>query len=206
MSGSGIKRGPAVFGDLRGWIDALRDGNELEEITGEVDWDVELGNIIRMMQGSGDGPAFLFNNIKDYNGPDALCSRMFTGGHASYSRIAMMFGLAPDTPARELVRICRTIFQERIEPRNVNDGPVKENIIMGDDIDLLKFPIPKWNKLDGGRYALTYAGCVTRDPDSGIHNVGIYRGMVGGPAEIPVLLGRAQHWGGHFSKHQQSGE
>ena len=102
MSGLGIKCGPAVFGDLRGWIDALREGGELAEITGEVDWDVELGNIIRMMQGSGDGPAFLFSNMKDYNGPDALCYRMFTGGHASYSRIAMMFGLPPSTPARML--------------------------------------------------------------------------------------------------------
>ena len=83
MSSSGINRGPAAFGDIRGWIDALRDADELEEIKGEVDWDVELGNIIRMMQGSGDGPAFLFSNIKDYNGPDALCSRIFTGGHAS---------------------------------------------------------------------------------------------------------------------------
>ena len=130
MNGSGTDRKPTVFGDLRGWIDALRDADELEEITGEVDWDVELGNIIRMMQGSGDGPAFLFSNIKDYNGPDALSSKVFTGGHASYSRIAMMFGLPPETPARELVRICRTIFQERIEPRNVKDGSVKQNIIL----------------------------------------------------------------------------
>ena len=45
---------------------------------------------------------------------------------------------------------------------------------------------------------LTYAGCVTKDPDTDVHNVGIYRGMVGGPAEIPVLLWRAQHWGRHF--------
>ncbi len=60
MDGSGIKRGSAVFGDIRGWIDALRDGDELEEITGEVDWDVELGNLIRMMQGSGDGPRSCF--------------------------------------------------------------------------------------------------------------------------------------------------
>ena len=161
MSSSEIDRGSAIFGDIRGWIDALREADELEEVKGEVDWNVELGNIIRMMQGSGDGPAFLFSNIKDYNGPDALCSRIFTGGHASYSRIAMMFGLPQDTPPRELVRICRTIFQERIEPRTVKDGPVKENVLTGDDIDLLKFPVPKWNRLDGGRYVLTYAGCVT---------------------------------------------
>ena len=67
MGNSAIDRNPAVFGDLRGWIDALRDAGELEEIKGEVDWDVELGNIIRMMQGSGDGPAFLFDNIAGFS-------------------------------------------------------------------------------------------------------------------------------------------
>ena len=187
--------GRTAFGDLRGWIEALRAAGELEEIGGEVDWNVEIGNVVRMLQGSGDGPAFLFSNIKDYNGPDAVCSRIFTGGQASYSRIAMMFGLERDTPVRELVRICRTIFQERIEPRVVKDGPVKRNVVAGGDVDLLEFPVPKWNRLDGGRYVLTYAGCVTKDPDTGVHNVGIYRGMVGGPASIPVLMWRAQALG-----------
>ena len=143
MDGSSINRGQAAFGDIRGWIEALRNAEELEELTGEVDWNVELGNVIRMMQGSGDGPAFLFSDIKDYNDADAICSKIFTGGHASYSRIAMMFGLPQDTPPRELVQICRTIFQERIEPRTVKDGPVKENILTGSDIDLLKF---EWGK------------------------------------------------------------
>ena len=206
MNEQTLNRGPAAFGDLRGWIEALREAGELEEVTGEVDWDVEIGNLVRMIQGSGDGPALLFENIRGYNAPDALCSRIFTGGQASYSRIAMMFGLPQDTPVRELVRICRTIFQDRIAPRVVKDGPVKENVITGDDIDLLKFPVPKWNRLDGGRYILTYAGCVTRDPDTGVHNVGIYRGMVGGPAEIPVLMWRAQHWGAHYAKHQERGD
>ena len=154
-------RTPIAFGDLRGWIDALRDAGELAEINQEVNWDVELGTIVRMAQGTGYGPAFLFNNIKNYNGPDALCSQLFTGGQGSYPRLAMMFGLPQDTPVRELVKICRTIFTERIEPVTVDTGPVKQNIVTGDDIDLLKFPVPKWNRGDGGRYALTYAGCVT---------------------------------------------
>ncbi len=201
-----FNRGQAVFGDLRGWIDTLREAGELEEVSGEVDWDVEIGNLVRMIQGSGDGPALLFSNIRDYNTPDALCSQIFTGGQASYSRIAMMFGLPQDTPVRELVRICRTIFQDRVAPRVVKNGPVKQNVIVGDDIDLLRFPVPKWNRLDGGRYILTYAGCVTKDPETAIHNVGIYRGMVSGPAEIPVLMWRAQHWGAHFAKHQERGD
>ena len=76
---SGIQRNPIAFGDLRGWIDALRKENELAEIDAEVNWDVELGNIIRMGQGTGHGPAFLFNNIKDYNQPNAVSSQVFTG-------------------------------------------------------------------------------------------------------------------------------
>ena len=38
-------------------------------------------------------------------------------------------------------------YSER-EPRVVQDGPVKENVLTGDDVDLLKFPVPKWNRLD----------------------------------------------------------
>ena len=58
-----IKRNPIAFGDLRGWIKALRKEGEIAEIDSEVNWDIELGNIIRMGQGTGHGPAFLFKNI-----------------------------------------------------------------------------------------------------------------------------------------------
>ncbi len=206
MTGSEIKREVAAFGDMRNWLDALRREGELTEIDHEVDWDVELGTIVRMSQGTGNAPALLFNNIKDYNGPDTLGSQVFCGGNASYSRLAMMFGLPRDTHPRELVKICKTIFTERVAPVTVKDGPVKQNVITGDDVNLLKFPVPKWNRNDGGRYVLTYAGCVTKDPDTGIHNVGVYRGMVAGPASIPILMWRAQHWGGHFQKWTERGE
>jgi UbiD family decarboxylase len=198
-------RKTAAFGDLRNWIDALRREGELKEIDAAVDWDVELGTIVRLMQGTGAGPAMLFNNIKDY-GKGAPSRRVFTGGNGSYSRLAMMFGLPRDTPVKELVKICRTIFTQRVPPRIVSTGPVKENIVTGADIDLLKFPVPKWNRKDGGRYILTYAGCVTKDPDTDVMNVGIYRGMVVEKNKIPVLLWRAQHWGGHLTKYEQRGE
>ena len=205
-SGLDIKRDQAVFGDLRGWLDVLRDAGELHEIDAEVDWDVELGSIVRLSQGTGYGPALLFNNIKDYDTPDALSRQIFCGSHTSYRRIAMMFGLPPDTPVRDLVKVCRTLFTERIPPVIVDTGPVKQNVITGDDIDLLKFPVPIWNRRDGGRYILTYAGCVTKDPDTDVHNVGIYRGMVVDRDRIGVLMWRAQGWGGHFTKHEERGE
>ena len=65
-----IERKPVAYGDLRGWIDALKAAGELQEIDAEVDPNIELGTIMRLAQGPGTGPALLFNNIKGYNTPD----------------------------------------------------------------------------------------------------------------------------------------
>jgi len=73
----GVERKPVAFGDLRGWIQALKAAGELHEIDGEVDWNIELGTIMRLAQGTGTGPALLFNNIKDYHKADSRCRRIF---------------------------------------------------------------------------------------------------------------------------------
>jgi len=201
-----IKRKPAAFGDLRGWIAALKAVGELREIDAQVDWNIELGTIARLAQGPATGPALLFNNIKDYNGPKSRGRRVFTGGLSSYRRIAMMLGLPPDTHPRELVKIGRNILAGGIPPKIVKDGPVKQNVITGKDVDLYEFPVPYWNRLDGGRYIMTYGGSVTRDPETGIMNVGVYRGMIADKTHIPILMWRAQHIGHHFTAWQQGGK
>ena len=89
----------------------------------------------------------------------------------------------------------RTALTGSIPPKIVATGPVKENIVTGKDIDLYDLPSPYWNRLDGGRYLLTYGGCVTKDPETGIMNVGIYRGMVSSRDQIPILMWRAQRMG-----------
>src|SRR6202048_2906090 len=186
-----VERTPTAFGDLRSWIAALERQGELHEIDAEVDWNIELGTIMRLAQGPGSGKALLFNNIKDYNKPGSRCRRIFASGLSSYRRIAMMLGMPPETHPRELVKLGRTILTGSIPPRIVASGPVKENILKGPDVDLYEFPAPHWNRLDGGRYLLTYGGCVTKDPQTGIMNVGIYRGMVARHDQIPILMLRA---------------
>ena len=200
-----MKRTPVAYGDLRGWIDALRAQGELHEINAQVDWNIELGTIMRLAQGPGTGPALLFNNIKDYNLPTSRCRRIFGSALNNNRRIAMMLGLPPETHARELVKIGRNILSETIAPKTVKGGPVKENIVTAKDVNLDDFPTPYWNRLDGGRYLITYAGVVTRDPDTGIMNVGIYRGMIGDQNKIPILMWRAQHIGQHVTAAQGRG-
>src|SRR5580704_17666525 len=198
------ERKPKAFGDIRGWIKALDAAGEVQRVDAEVDWNVELGTIARLAQGEADGPALIFNNIRDY-GANARCRQVFTGGLASYRRLAMLLGLPPDTHARELVKLGRTVLSNAIPPKIVATGPVKENIVKGDDVDLYEFPVPQWNRIDGGRYILTYGGVVTKDPDTNVMNVGVYRGMVGGKNLIPILMWRAQHVGHHVTAWQAKG-
>jgi 4-hydroxy-3-polyprenylbenzoate decarboxylase len=200
-----IERRPAAFGDLRAWIEALRGAGELHEVNAQVDWNIELGTVMRLAQGAGRGPAILFNNIKDYNGPQARGRRVFGCSLSSYRRIAMMLGLPKDTHPRELVKLARNILNGTIAPKIVKTGPVKENIVTGKDIDLFEFPVPYWNRIDGGRYIITYAGCVTKNPDTGVMNIGVYRGMVASRNQIPIYMYRAQHIGHHALAWQNKG-
>src|ERR671935_624414 len=121
-----VERKPAAFGDLRGWIEALKAQGELAEIDAEVDWNIELGTIMRLAQGPGTGKALIFNNIKDYNAATSRCRRIFGSALNNYRRIAMMLGLPPDSHPRELVKIGRTILAGAIPPKIVPTGPVKE--------------------------------------------------------------------------------
>ncbi len=194
----------AQFGDLRGWIEHLRKNGELHEINAEVDWNCELGTITRRAFGNGDGPALLFNHIKDYT--QGRCTQLFTGGLSKYSRLALMFGLSKDASITDLVRAARKAYSSRIPPVVVKTGSVKENIIKGDGINLFDFPVPLWHRLDGGRYINTMQGTITRDLVTGRLNVGLYRGMIGKKNTIPVLLWRPQNWGQDMLKYKDKHE
>ena len=39
-----------------------------------------------------------------------------------------------------------------VAPEEVTSGPILENILKSDAIDLYRFPTPKWHENDGGRY------------------------------------------------------
>jgi len=189
--------------DLRNWIEKLEAEGELRRIKARVDWDEEIAEIQRQVLMK-RGPALLFENIKDHE--NTWCRRLFSGGLGTMGRTALMLGVPKDTPRGDMVELLRERFREPIKPEPVDTGPVKENIIKGDEVDLYQIPAPKWHPLDGGRYINTWCGVVTMDPDTGKHNVGVYRGMIGGRNKINVLLAPAQNWGIHYGKYQRRGE
>jgi UbiD family decarboxylase len=191
------------YRDLREWIDILEKENELARIKTEVDWNLEIGGVIRENEDRG-GPALLFENIKDYK--DTICKKLFACSLSSFSRLALMLGLPKDTPYKDLIQIWRKRVKKPIKPIIVNTGPCKENILKGDEVDLFQFPTPHWQKLDGGRYIGTFHGVVTKDPDTGWVNVGTYRQMIHDKKTTTMSVAQGQHIWFHWRKYRPKGK
>lgn len=206
-----VKDTRVAYKDLREWIAALEAESQLTRVTAEVDWKYELGAIVRRTWDVyGDAsPALLFTNIKGYPAPGP--NKLFTGAFRSWYRAAMMLGLDPKTATRN--QILRTLKKritdksQHIPPRWVKSGPVKQNIIKGDDVDLGIFPTPHWNERDGGRLLGSFGSVFTKDRDSGWVNVGVYRLMMHSRNELGIQLDPAnQHIGEHYFKKIQDNE
>jgi UbiD family decarboxylase len=198
-SGGGKAQGRDRGPSLRGWMAQLERHGQLRRITAEVDWDQEIAGIARINLSLG-GPGLLFESIKGYR--RGRCTKFLTGSIGNRIHVCLLLGLPPTTPDRDLVRHLKHTYGRGVAPVTVRSGPVKENILHGDEIDLLEFPVPKWHHLDGGRYLDTFCGVVTRDPETGRNNIGLYRGQVLGPRRIGKLLIPTQDWGAHFAKHR----
>ncbi|OBK23033.1 benzoate transporter [Mycobacterium asiaticum] len=185
--------------DLRSWLATLDAAGQLRHVTARVDWDEEIGAITRANLALG-GPALLFENIVGHE--DTRCTKFLTSAIGNRCQIRLMLGLPPSAPDAAVVRHLKDAFLKPIPPRIVQTGPVKENIVSGDEIDLWQFPAPKWHAADGGRYIDTFCGVVTEDKVTGRDNIGVYRGMIVDRDKIAKLLAPIQGWGGHLQQYK----
>lgn len=185
-----------AFKDLRDYLAKLEEEGEVQHVQEEVDWNLEVGAVIRRVYDL-RAPAPLFENIKGYpKGYRILGAPAgFSRPGREYARIAIAMGMSPEATLAELIEEYIKRRKAPLKPIIVNGGPCKENILKGDDIDLLKFPVPLLHDGDGGRYIGTWHLVVTRDPDSGWTNWGIYRLMVHDATSMGGLVAPSQHIG-----------
>ena len=172
------------FKDLRDFIAKLEQEGEAQRIEEEVDWNLEAGAMVRRANEEGL-PAPFFQKIKDYPAGYTL----FGGPLAKISRVAIALDMAPDTPYKEVVEEYIRRTQKPIKPVLVSHGPCKENIHVGNEVDLLEFPAPMIHHGDGGRYFATMHLNITKDLDSDWINWGMHRGMLQNKNAIGILAG-----------------
>ena len=84
------------YRDLREFIDRLRLDGELAEVSAEVDWQEEVGGIVRKNLDL-NGPALLFKKVKSYSIP------LFTCGVSTYARLSMALGFSSNTPLEKII-------------------------------------------------------------------------------------------------------
>ncbi|HEX5607655.1 MAG TPA: UbiD family decarboxylase, partial [Candidatus Binatia bacterium] len=159
-----------AYKDLRGYIDAVEQLGELRVIHG-ADWDLELGAITEVAARATSPKVLLFDDIKGY--PSGF--RVLTNPVCSKTTTALAFGLEPKLTGLEIIRAWKEKLggQKPLKPVEVSNGAITENVEK--DVDLLKFPTPRWHEDDGGRYIGTGCMVIMRDPQENWINVGTYR-------------------------------
>jgi len=170
--------------NLKQFIAELEKRGDLKRITAEVDPVLEITEITDRVSKQ-QGPALLFENVKGFDYP------VLINAFGSYSRMQAVFdnrsfeevaarieGYLKTKPPEGIVGKIKMLFTLKeladIFPKKVKTGPCQE-VIHGPDSRLLDLlPILTCWPGDGGPF-ITLPIVITRDPDSGSQNIGMYR-------------------------------
>jgi 4-hydroxy-3-polyprenylbenzoate decarboxylase len=187
------KKGKAAlersYPDLHDHIRSLDEAGLLIRVDREINKDTEMHPLVRWQFRGGiaekDRKAFLFTNVVDSKGRKYDIP-VLVGGLASNREIYRIgLGCAFEEMDARWVRA----IQSPIPPRIVENAPCHEIVIEGaaldqpgNGLDGIPLPIstPGW---DVAPYA-TLSQYITKDPDTGVQNMGNYRGHLKSPRRL----------------------
>lgn len=201
------------WNNLKDFINFLESKNELVRISEEIDPVLEIAEITDRVS-KARGPALLFENVKGSTFP--LVINLF----GSYQRMSWALGYEDmEIAAEKLREIFKTEppdnFWEKLKmipkaaqiakalPKVTKTAPCQE--IVWDEVDLNKLPILKCWPDDGGKF-ITLPMVITKDPESGRRNVGLYR------MQVLDKTSTAMHWqihkvgAHHYKLYQQKNQ
>lgn len=161
--------------DLRGWLAEAEKLGEVSRVKGAGP-ERDIGAAASLVMRDETANCLLFEGI-----PGALRGSRLLVNFFGGRRRNMTLGLPSDYSKIELSEALysmQTGDRPLIPPVTVDSGPVLDNVVEGNDVDVTRFPAPLWHPGDGGRYIGTGCFQVTRDPDSGRLNLGTYRVMI----------------------------
>ena len=175
-----------AYDDLREWLAFAERLGEVRNVSG-ASWQEDIGLAAEAILRAENGPCVVFDDIPGCPKGFRVLLNMFAG-----KRRNMTLGFPDHLTKWELSDAYREAYlkEQKIIPHEiVDDGPVLENVLMGDDIDVTKFPAPVWHEKDGGRYIGTGTYSITRDPEENWLNAGAYRAQVHDRNSVGLLIG-----------------
>ncbi|MBU1023653.1 menaquinone biosynthesis decarboxylase, partial [bacterium] len=200
------------YDSLRDFINLLESKGELIRISEKVDRDLEITEITDRVSKSDNNKALLFENVDGFETP------ILMNAFGSFNRMAWALSvddiesiateirdlLVPELPEgflEKLKMLPKLAQAAQYPPKMVKSGPCQE-IEIEPNLDLI--PVIKCWPQDGGRF-ITLPMVITKDPESKVRNMGMYRMQVYGKTTTGM------HWhihkGGasHFRDYQRLG-
>ncbi len=191
------------YEDLRGWIAQAEKLGEVRHVKGAT-WQEEMGMAAELVQHDEKAPCVLFEDVPGCRKGDRLLTNFFGG-----RRQNMTLGFPLDFTKLQLSEAFLECYMRDLKPiphQYVETGPVMENVITGDAIDITKFPVPKWHEGDGGRYVGTGSYNITIDPEENWINVGTYRVMIHDKNTVGFYMSPGKHGRIHRDKYEARNE
>ena len=204
--------------DLRAFLEFLEMRGQLKRISAAVDPDLELSAISDRVLSVG-GPALLFENVIGSSIPVAVNVLGTT------ERVAWSMGLEDISELEKLGKKL-SFLQQPSPPKGVKESlaigkltwdlikaipdtdltpPCHQNILKGDEVNLDKFPLIRPWPGDAGKI-ITLGLVITKDPETGIPNVGVYRLQKQSTKTMSVHWLSVRGGAGHLRKARELGK
>ncbi len=195
--------GRIAYDDLREWLSAAERLGEVRHVKG-ASWQEDIGLAAEAVLRAENGPCVLFDEVPGCPKGFRVLLNMFAG-----VRRNMTLGFPDRLSKWELSDAYREAYlvnPKLIPHEMVADGPILENVLTGNSVDVEKFPAPVWHEKDGGRYIGTGTFSITRDPEENWLNAGAYRAQVHSKTEVGLVMAAGHHGAIHFEKYKKRGE
>jgi 4-hydroxy-3-polyprenylbenzoate decarboxylase len=185
----------AYYADLREFIGELERRGKLRRWKRSVCKDTELMPLFRLQfRGleEAERKAFLFENVTDARG-QSYAMQVLAGSYGG-SREIFALGLGCERP-EEIYEKWHDAMNHPIEPVIVESGPVQEEVHLGQEIQQMgldELPAPVEEPGYSGTIRTT-TPFITRDPETGIRNVGTYSGHFRARHRMMAGIGTVHH-------------
>ena len=203
-----------AYPDFRDHLDALDRAGLLFRVDEPIDKDAEMHPLVRWQFRGGlkeeQRKAFLFTDVTDakgrrYDMPVAI---------GALAANADIYGIGMGAPVDEIGDRWNEAIANPVAPEEVAHAPCQEVVIegaalLGEGRGLDALPVPiSTPGFDAAPY-LTATGCVTRNPETGVQNMGTYRAGLKASDRLAVRM--ATRSGGaegyrHWLQYRERGE
>ncbi len=177
-----------AYHDFRQFLDTMRQHGELIDINRKVDLNKDIGKTLKQSYVH-QGPAMVFND-------NGTAYPLVAGLYSTRGKALLAFEATEETIFDKVLHG----LDNPIPPRILNGAtPCQDVVLTGPDIDLSRFPIPTYSPKDGGPY-ITAGIVVSKDPVTGVADIGHYRFQITGKDTMSFLAQPFHRFGKNLAK------